>query len=366
MKNVLLISPGNGNGGIRSWTIKFLDTFPDGVFNLVFEGSFSYRSSKHFENTFYRLIDGTRDLASLFFRVRKRLLKHDILIMHTTTSGSFGTLRDFVLMRLCHLYNVKCIMHCRYGCIKEDYERKSFWGYLLRKTMKEYDQIWVLDSHSADFLKGIDVLTDKVFVTPNSIEVSPRSVIEPKTYKSVAFIGNLVPTKGLFELVDAARKLNDSVKLTIAGPGSDDVVQKIKDLSGNLYGDSIIYLGRLNNKDVLSLMEEIDILALPTYYPSEGFPISILEAMSKGKMVISCDRAAILDMLTAVDGSPCGMIVKEKSVDAIVEAIQWCQDNKTDADEMCKKAYDKAINCYDTKVVYNLYRSLYNKVLQSN
>ena len=132
MKNVILISPGNGNGGIRSWTIKFIDTFPNSDFNLVFEGSFSYRSSKHFENTFQRLIDGTRDLASLFFRVSKRLLKHDILIMHTTTRGSFGTLRDFVLMRLCHLYNVKCIMHCRYGCIKEDYKRKSFWGYLQR------------------------------------------------------------------------------------------------------------------------------------------------------------------------------------------------------------------------------------------
>lgn len=366
MINVLLISPGNGNGGIRSWTVKFLDTFPDDNYNLLFEGSFSYRSSKHFESTFYRIIDGVRDMVSLFFRVRKRLKKHDISIMHTTTSGSFGTLRDYVLMRLCHRYNVKCIMHCRYGCIKEDYEKKSFWGKMLQKTMNEYDQIWVLDSHSADFLKSIDNLKRKVFVTPNSIEVIPREVIEPKTYKSVAFIGNLVPTKGLFELVDASRRLNGAVKLTIAGPGSDDVMQKVKDLSGGLYGDSIIYLGRLDNKDVLPLMEKIDILALPTYYPSEGFPISILEAMSKGKMVISCDRAAILDMLTAVDGSPCGMIVKEKSADAIVDAIKWCQDNKTDADEMCKKAYDKAINCYDTKVVYNLYRSLYNKALQGN
>ena len=69
-------------------------------------------------------------------------------------------------------------------------------------------------------------------------------------------------------------------------------------------------------------------IALPTYYPSEAFPISILEAMSRGKMVISCPRAAIKDMLTAVDGKPCGILVREKSVDDIVDAIKWCQENR--------------------------------------
>lgn len=364
MKKVLLVAPGNGNGGIRSWTIKFLKTFTDTDFEIVFEGSFSYRKSKNFESTFYRIVDGIRDLSSLYFRVRKRLLTKEVAIMHTTTSGSFGTIRDYVLMKLCHQHDVKCIMHCRYGCIKDDYERSSFLGYLLRKTFSEYDQIWVLDSHSGSFLKSVNELKDKVYVTPNSIEVTPIEEIPSKSYKTIGFIGNLVPTKGLFELVEAAKRLEGKVSLTIVGPGSGEVVNRIKEIAGTLYGESILYLGRLDNKDALPVMKGLDILALPTYYPSEGFPISILEAMSLGKMVISCDRAAIYDMLTARDGTPCGLIVKEKSVEAIVDAIKWCQNNIEDADNICRKAYDKVLNCYDTNVVYNLYRGLYRKSLE--
>ena len=45
------------------------------------------------------------------------------------------------------------------------------------------------------------------------------------------------------------------------------------------------------------MIKSMDIIALPTYYPSEAFPISILEAMSYGKMVmeifLSCIGADI-------------------------------------------------------------------------
>ena len=110
-------------------------------------------------------------------------------------------------------------------------------------------------------------------------------------------------------------------------------------------------------------MHDVDIVALPTYYPWEAFPISIIEAMSLTKMVISCPRAAIKDMLTDLEGNPCGMLVEPKSADAIAEAIEWCQSHKDKADVMCRKAYEKVRNCYSKEVVYDLYRSLYKKLI---
>jgi len=88
-------------------------------------------------------------------------------------------------------------------------------------------------------------------------------------------------------------------------------------------------------------------------------PISIIEAMSLTKMVISCDRAAIPDMLTALDGSRCGLLVEPKSSDAIKNAIEWCQSHKEEADEMCMKAYQKVVSCYSKEIVYDLYRNQY-------
>ena len=121
--------------------------------------------------------------------------------------------------------------------------------------------------------------------------------------------------------------------------------------------------GRLPNIEAVKFMHDVDIIALPTYYPSEAFPISILEGMSLTKMVISCPRAAVPDMLTDLNGKPCGMLVPERSVQGIVDAINWCQSHSTEADAMCQKAYEKVYSCYRTEVVYELYRGNYRKLV---
>ena len=110
-------------------------------------------------------------------------------------------------------------------------------------------------------------------------------------------------------------------------------------------------------------MHDVDIVALPTYYHSEAFPISIIEAMSLSKLLISCNQAAVPDMLTSLDGSPCGLLVEKKSSDAIVDAINWCQTHKEEADTMCKKAYEKVFACYRKEVVYELYKTHYKELI---
>lgn len=113
---------------------------------------------------------------------------------------------------------------------------------------------------------------------------------------------------------------------------------------------------------MLKKIEQIDIIALPTYYDCEAFPISILEAMSRAKLVISCDRGAIVDILTAIDGSNCGLIVKAQSPDDIAEKIVWCQQNRSEADLLCKKAYEKVYNMYRTEKVLGIYKDCYNRL----
>ncbi|MFK2241904.1 glycosyltransferase [Bacteroides fragilis] len=95
-------------------------------------------------------------------------------------------------------------------------------------------------------------------------------------------------------------------------------------------------MGGMANEDVINFMKTIDILVLPTYYKAEAFPISILEAMSLGKIVISTERAAIKDMLTGKNGNNCGLFVKEKSVDDIVDKIKYCIENHNEAELLMK------------------------------
>jgi len=359
--NILGLFPLTGNGGIASWTKRFLATFPNDEY-VFFPVSLSPKPRIGNEGIVTRVTSGFRALHHILDDVEDILKKKNIDILHTTTSGSIGSFRDIKVAKLCKKYGVKSVMHCRYGCISENINSKTLVGILLRKSMSLYDQIWVLDKRSYNTLKGIDSLSGKVFLTPNSIEVKEEIDTTPKTYNTIAFVGNLLPTKGLYELVEAATRCD--VTLHIIGPGDQQVLKRIKNIAGSKIDKSIYIHGKLPNMEALKFIRNVDIVALPTYYQWEAFPISIIEAMSLSKMVISCPRAAVPDMLTDLDGNMCGKLVKPKSVSAIVEAIEWCQKNKVEADIMCAKAYEKVYSCYRTDVVYDLYRQNYNSLIK--
>lgn len=363
MKNVILLSLFQGNGGIASWSKKFVKTFTSGEYKIIpIDRTVTGRKQEDW-NVVRRAAAGLSQVKQILPAVKAAIQDNDAQLLHTTTSGSLGTWRDYCVGRLCRKLGVKCIMHCHYGCITEDLHRPLY-GRFLRKTMAMYDQVWVLDNRSARAMRQYGELAGRVHVTPNSIAVSPSLKIEPKSYRHVAFIANLVPTKGLFELVEAFVRLGrDDMRLSIVGTGPDGVVNRVKQAAGEKLGKTVFMLGRLPNDKAVEFMKTVDILALPTYMSHEAFPISILEAMSLGKLVISTRRAAIGDMLTGLDGNPCGVFVGEKSVDDIVKALDWCVNNTREADELCKKAYKKVYDCYRMEVVYDLYKKHYDELV---
>ena len=359
-KTVLLLAPTEGNGGIVSWAKNYLANYDNKEFKLYNVGV-SKRRSKVKEATFFRrTVDGLLDMYYAYKDVKNTIKKENIEILHTTTSGSLGTLRDYFIGRLCKKKGIKTIMHCHYGCISNDYIKKNPLGWLLRRTIKLYNQVWVLDSKSEKFLKENIGNNVQIHIAPNFIDSPKKCQITPKVYKKVAFVGNLIPSKGLFETVEAVASMENDTTLFIAGPGTDGVINRIKDIAGDKLGKNIHLLGCLSNDKAVELINSVDIISLPSYYIWEAFPISILEAMSRGKIVISTNRAAIPDMLTAIDYSKCGILVEEQSTEGVKEAIDWCQAHTQYADNLCQKAYEKVSKCYSIDVVFRRYTELYN------
>ncbi len=358
---ILGLFPLTGNGGIASWTKKFKNTFPDSEFHFKYVNVSSANIKA--KGTISRLSIGLYGMTKVLWNVRNVIKKEHFDILHTTTSGNISHIRDYYVARLCHRIGVKCIMHCRYGCIPDDLNSSRIVGKYLKKALNEFDQTWVLDKKSYNAINNIDVYKGKVFLTPNSIDVKEKLDSTPKQYKTIAFCGNVYPTKGVLELVKGVTQTD--VVLHIIGPATDEMVKEIKSIAGDLIGDRVVIHGRLPNAEAVEFLKNVDMIALPTYYKSEAFPISILEAMSLSKLVISCDRAAIPDMLTALDGTMCGILVKPKSADAIRDAIAWCQNHKEEADKMRVKAYEKVYSSYRKEVVYELYRTHYRNLYNS-
>jgi len=363
MIDILFLCPRKGNGGIVSWANKILDKFPDESYRLH---PVDIAPNKDF--TKFKGIDRLKYGIESYWTARKNVKKvlrenPQIRIMHITSGGGLGVIRDFFLA-LITKKQCKNILHCHFGNVTELSASKGVCGFFFRKALNLYNQIWVLDQRSADTLRQNVEWQNKVFITPNSIEVPSKCNLTPKQYKRIGYVGNIVPTKGIFELTSAVKNMSNDTELFIAGLGLKDDLETISKIAGEKLNKQIHLLGRLPNDEAVKLIETLDIICLPTYYPWEAFPISILEAMSRGKMVISCPRAAIPDMLSNDDGSMCGILVPEKNAQAITDAICWCQEHNSEADEMCQRAYEKVKSNYNENVVFDIYKSNYRAILQ--
>lgn len=358
---ILLVAPIEGNGGIQSLIRNLIRDFDGSEYKITHIGTSHRRSTIERGCFLLRAIDGLLDLLDTYKKLSQTLKKQQFDVFHTTTSGSIGTVRDFFLGRLCKRYRLKTILHCHYGCIPQDYRKRGIMGYLLKLTMRMYDSVWVLDSKSVSCLNADLSMGNKAVLVPNPIRVPQSCNLGPKDYTKVVFLGNMYRTKGVLELVEAISKL-EGVTLSIVGPDYNNSEKYIRDNYTELIDKRVRLYGMVSNEDAIKILEQVDILALPTYYPWEAFPVSILEAMSRGKMVISTNRAAIPDMLTDLDGRYCGYIIPEKSSQGIIDAIRWCQNHKDEADLMCYKAFEKVKNSYDTSTIYKMYKSLYDNL----
>lgn len=362
MTKILFVAPTHGNGGITSWAANYRKSIPLG-FELI-NITVSKRRSQNVTSIWIkRLVDGILDMIDVLRGLKQAIKDNpEATILHLTISGNPGTIRDLKILKYARKHGLKCIIHCHFGSVWSDIKLDNYWGHLLREALSMGDQIWVLDNKSLSALENFEGTRGKAILNPNFLDVPDIVINNNKSFKKIAFVGNLFPTKGIFDLVKAISSMSGDTELHVVGPGEPNVIKTIESIAGTSLNKRIKIYGRLPNAEAVKLIEDMDIIALPTYYHGEAFPISILEAMSRGKMVISCDRGAIKDILTSDDGTPCGLIVQPQNPDDIVRTIVWCQDHKEEANNMCIRAYQKVYGSYRTEIIMKKYTDCYNSL----
>ena len=117
--NIILVAPLFGNGGIASWTKKFLKTFPNEDFK-VYPISVVRKPKKKYSSLVGRILDGAMDMYNISKELKKIIKKHHIDVLHITSSASLGTYRDKMVAKFCRTHNIKCILHYRYGNLPND------------------------------------------------------------------------------------------------------------------------------------------------------------------------------------------------------------------------------------------------------
>ncbi|MEP7101903.1 MAG: glycosyltransferase [Burkholderiales bacterium] len=109
---------------------------------------------------------------------------------------------------------------------------------------------------------------------------------------SLLFVGAVVETKGIGDVLRALRALKDkgiAVRLSYAGKGDTAAYAALA--TELQIADQVSYLGLVKHSAVIPLMRDADLVIVPSRheYP-EGFPMTIYEALSSRTPIVASDH----------------------------------------------------------------------------
>lgn len=183
-------------------------------------------------------------------------------------------------------------------------------------------------------------------VNAGRVRVIPYGVDAEKFYPSAAppstsspfrvvFAGQMVQRKGLSYLLEAWRRLAlPNATLTVVGRGGMD-----HELLAKYEGTYQLKVAA-SLDELRSLYQTSDLFCLPSLI--EGFGLVLLEALACGTPILATPHTGAPDVIS--DGEE-GFVVPVRSVDALMERLQWCYEHRRELSAMRPAARRAAERC---------------------
>jgi len=285
-----------------------------------------------FSNVYFSL----KALFSLTFILI--LKKIDILYV-PISQNKLAYLRDGIAVILGKVFRTKVIIHLHGSYFLEFYEKSSsFYKKFIDFTMKSSAGTIVLGNNLRYIFENW-FSDNQIFVLPNFVEDhiksmnSQNNIYHNGKLLKLTYLGNIVESKGILQVINAVEELlengNDILLQIIGKFGKDPFTgmqeDKIKNIIidiVNKYPERIKYLGQITDikTKFYVLKNETDIFIFPSWYPVEGQPLVIIEAMQCGLPIISTKNCGAIEE-TVIEGYN-GILVEKRNVKQLVNAIE--------------------------------------------
>ncbi len=169
----------------------------------------------------------------------------------------------------------------------------------------------------------------------NGVNFEKFSVAEKPSRKTLKllFIGNLIKTKGVFELLVAAKKLADEkgdFELSIIGKGPEasDLASYIAE---NDLSASVKLIGAVPHEQLDQWFSKSHALILPSY--REGVPNVIMEALATGTPVVATKVGGIPEV---IKNKVNGILLNDYQPDSIYKGIRKLMDETWSGEDILK------------------------------
>lgn len=188
----------------------------------------------------------------------------------------------------------------------------------------------------------------KLHLVHCGIELQPLSVkIYSGSEPSFLFVGRMVPEKGPLLLLETLREISATgtlFKLVMIGDGP--IFDKVQNFVRTHFKDGRVQiLGAQDPTKVAIAMDECDALVLPSF--QEGVPVVLMEAMAKGKIVLSTQIAGIPEL---IENNKEGLLVAPGSEEALKGALFRVMRDKENLATLTKAAREKVHSEFNLQV----------------
>ena len=151
----------------------------------------------------------------------------------------------------------------------------------------------------------------------------------------VAFVGRLIPEKGISSIIEASRNcelISRRVVFALAGDGP--LADEVKAAEG----PNLRWVGRLGKNDVSALLQQSDALCLPSR--SEGFSTTLLEVGACGCPAVVTDIGGAREL---IPDEHYGTIIQSREAAAVISALAFVVDNRSvllEQSQNCRRQVD--------------------------
>lgn len=290
------------------------------------------------------------------------------LFYFTISQTKGGNLRDLVIFKLLEIQHKKCLIHLHGGYYRQlvDNDMAGWQREANYNAIKKLAGVIVLSKSLKKIFEGM-IDDEKIFVVENCVddqylltdqEIKEKLVaLENKKVLHVLWLSNFIRSKGYPLVLEMAKTEKERVDAGGKKRFHFDFAGKFFEESEREYFESYIkdnklekfvtYHGIVDGEKKRMLLKKCYIFALPTRYPREGQPISILEAMGNGMFIITTDHAGISDI---VEDGVNGIVMKKSvSVKKIYNSMLHKEKNDY-KDVLCRNRI-----CYKTRHTQNVY-----------
>jgi len=304
------------------------------------------------------------------------------VVYQFVTATKMGWLgRDIWGIFIARMLGAKVIIHMRAGHFKHNYLSMHLVEKLPIKAACRLVSLGIVQADSLkDQLKGL-IDDNQIRSVYNVIDTTKFSNQDLHDYDKFVFLflGHLSSAKGYCDLLKAIPLVAEKYPDVCFWFGGTRISEERNVFQNQLTGEALIsedpqycydkyiagqneknyrHFGMVNEAKKIKLLKQCNALILPSY--SEGFSMSVLEAMTIGKPVICSPVGALGEVVK--DGVN-GYIVEPGDIGALAKAIEKVLKNEEERNRMAIHNYKETREKFSQKIIGGQLAELFQELI---